>query len=63
MSATGTLSPLITVLVGSQASGTIQHVYADFNSEVKKGDVVAQIEPSLFSSSPLLPSLSAISYP
>ena len=48
VSATGTLSPLITVQVGSQVSGTIQHVYADFNSEVKKGDVIAQIEPSLF---------------
>ncbi|MDJ0891293.1 MAG: efflux RND transporter periplasmic adaptor subunit [Gammaproteobacteria bacterium] len=48
VSATGTLSPLITVQVGSQVSGTLQHVYADFNSEVEKGDVIAQIEPSLF---------------
>lgn len=48
VSATGTLSPLITVLVGSQVSGTIEKVNADFNSLVKKGDIIAQIEPSLF---------------
>lgn len=48
VSATGTLSPLITVLVGSQVSGIIDKVYADFNSQVHAGDVVAQIEPSLF---------------
>jgi HlyD family secretion protein len=48
VSATGTLSPLITVLVGSQVSGAIEKVHADFNSQVNKGDVIAQIEPSLF---------------
>ncbi len=48
VSATGTLSPLIRVQVGSQVSGIIEKVYADFNSEVKKGEVIAQIEPSLF---------------
>ncbi|WP_455207514.1 efflux RND transporter periplasmic adaptor subunit [Kaarinaea lacus] len=48
VSATGTLSPVITVQVGSQVSGTIQHLYADFNSQVKKGDLIAQIDPSLF---------------
>jgi HlyD family secretion protein len=48
VSATGTLSPLITVLVGSQVSGTIESVLADFNSQEKKGQVIAQIEPSLF---------------
>jgi len=48
VSATGALSPLITVLVGSQVSGTIEKVNVDFNSQVKKGDVIAQIEPSLF---------------
>ncbi|MFZ0469153.1 MAG: efflux RND transporter periplasmic adaptor subunit, partial [Thiogranum sp.] len=48
VSATGTLSPLITVLVGSQVSGTIQSLSADFNQPVKTGEVVAQIEPSLF---------------
>jgi HlyD family secretion protein len=48
VSATGTLSPLITVLVGSQVSGTIQSLSADFNQPVKTGEVIAQIEPSLF---------------
>ena len=48
VSATGTLSPVITVQVGSQVSGTIQHLYADFNSRVKKGELIAQIDPSLF---------------
>jgi HlyD family secretion protein len=45
---TGTLSPLIMVEVGSQVSGTIQSLKADFNKHVRKGDVIAQIEPSLF---------------
>ncbi len=48
VSATGTLSPLITVLVGSQVSGAIQSLSADFNQPVKTGEVIAQIEPSLF---------------
>lgn len=48
VSATGTLSPLIRVQVGSQVSGIIEKMYADFNSQVNKGDVIAQIEPSLF---------------
>jgi HlyD family secretion protein len=48
VSATGTLSPLVTVQVGSQVSGTIQSLEADFNTPVKSGDVIARIEPSLF---------------
>ncbi len=48
VSATGALSPLITVLVGSQVSGIIDKVYVDFNSQVRAGDAIAQIEPSLF---------------
>jgi HlyD family secretion protein len=48
VSATGTLSPVITVQVGSQVSGTIQHLYVDFNSRVKKDDLIAQIDPALF---------------
>lgn len=48
VSSTGTLSPVITVTVGSQVSGTIQHLYADFNSRVKKNEVIAQIDASLF---------------
>jgi HlyD family secretion protein len=46
--ATGTINAVITVQVGSQVSGTISHLYADFNSRVKKGQVIAQIDPSLF---------------
>src|SRR5436309_9174420 len=41
ISATGTLQALTTVQVGTQASGTIAEVYADFNSHVKKGQVIA----------------------
>ena len=46
--ATGTLQAVITVQVGSQVSGTIQSLHADFNSTVKKGQVVARLDPSLF---------------
>ncbi len=46
--ATGTINAVITVQVGSQVSGTIDKLYADFNSKVKKGQVVARIDPSLF---------------
>jgi len=48
VSATGTLSPVNTVKVGSQVSGTIDHLTVDFNSHVKKGELIAQIDPSLF---------------
>jgi HlyD family secretion protein len=51
VSATGTVNPLVTVQVGSQVSGTIQDLYADFNSLVHKGDVIAQIDPALFKAS------------
>jgi HlyD family secretion protein len=46
--ATGTLAAVTTVQVGSQVSGTIASLQADFNSQVKKGQVVARLEPSLF---------------
>jgi len=45
---TGTINAVTTVQVGSQVSGTISTLYADFNSRVKKGQVVAQIDPALF---------------
>jgi HlyD family secretion protein len=48
VTATGTINPVITVLVGSQVSGTIKALYADFNSKVKEDQVVAQIDPALF---------------
>jgi HlyD family secretion protein len=44
----GTINPIVTVLVGSQVSGTIAKLNADFNSYVHKGDVVALIDPALF---------------
>jgi len=46
--ATGTINAVTTVQVGSQVSGTISKLYADFNSHVKKDQVLAQIDPSLF---------------
>jgi HlyD family secretion protein len=46
--ATGTLEAVTTVQLGSQVSGTIQSLNADFNSTVKKGEVVARLDPSLF---------------
>jgi HlyD family secretion protein len=48
VSATGTLNPINTVQVGSQVSGTIQHLYADFNDRVQQGQVIAQIDPAIF---------------
>jgi HlyD family secretion protein len=46
--ATGTLQAVTTVQVGTQVSGTIQELHADFNSLVKKGQVLARLDPSLF---------------
>lgn len=46
--ATGTLQAVTTVQVGSQVSGNIQYLGADFNSIVKKGQVIARLDPSLF---------------
>ena len=46
--ATGTLAPVTTVQVGSQVSGIIKALHADYNSEVKKGEVIAELDPSLF---------------
>ena len=50
VTASGTLSPVKTVEVGSQVSGRITELMADFNSPVKKGDVIARIDPSLLES-------------
>src|SRR6185436_3292098 len=46
--ATGTLEPVTMVQVGSQVSGTIASLHADFNTVVKQGQVVARLDPSLF---------------
>jgi len=48
VTATGTLNPVVNVQVGSQVSGNIAKLFVDFNSEVKAGQVVAQIDPVLF---------------
>jgi HlyD family secretion protein len=48
VTATGTLNPVVNVQVGSQVSGNIQKLFADFNSPVKAGQTVAQIDPALF---------------
>src|SRR3989440_3368853 len=48
VTATGTLNPVVNVQGGSQVSGNIAKLFADFNSQVKAGDVVAQIDPALF---------------
>jgi HlyD family secretion protein len=46
--ATGTLQAVTTVEVGTQVSGTISSLHADFNTRVRKGQVLARLEPSLF---------------
>lgn len=49
VAATGNLAAVVTVQVGTQVSGSIQKLFVDFNSKVAKGQVIAQIDPSLFS--------------
>ena len=46
--ATGTINPVQTVTIGAQVSGQIKKVYVDFNSHVTKGQLLAQIDTSLF---------------
>src|SRR6266700_1353748 len=46
--ATGTINPLTTVPVGSYVSGTVQYVFADFNSRVQAGQVLAQLDPEVY---------------
>src|SRR5512139_1436412 len=48
VTATGTLSAVITVNVGSQVSGIIARLHADFNSEVRKGQLLAELDPTPF---------------
>ncbi|HEU0053636.1 MAG TPA: biotin/lipoyl-binding protein, partial [Longimicrobium sp.] len=47
VSATGALSAVTTVQVGTQVSGQVSAIYADFNSRVKKGQLLARIDPTL----------------
>jgi len=48
VAATGTLNPVVSVLVGSQVSGQIKELFVDFNSVVKKNQVIARIDPESF---------------
>lgn len=48
VTATGTVNPVTTVQVGTQVSGTIKDLYADFNSRVKKGQIIALIDPTFY---------------
>lgn len=48
VTATGTLSPITNVTVGSQISGNILKLYADFNTRVKAGQMVAQLDPASY---------------
>ncbi len=51
VTATGTLNPQNTISVGTQVSGTISEIDADFNSHVKKGQVLAKLDPTTFQAS------------
>jgi HlyD family secretion protein len=51
ITATGKINAVITVSVGSQVSGTIQQIFVDFNSRVRKGQVIALIDPRLLEAS------------
>jgi HlyD family secretion protein len=46
--ATGTINALTTVQVGSYVSGTVQYIFADFNTRVKSGQVLAQLDPAIY---------------
>lgn len=47
VTASGTVNPVTNISVGTQVSGTIRNIYADFNSSVKKGQLLAEIDPSV----------------
>jgi HlyD family secretion protein len=47
VTATGTVNAVTTVQVGTQVSGTIQRIYVDYNSPVKKGEIIAEIDPAV----------------
>ncbi len=46
--ASGTIKPINTIAVGTQVSGTVAKIYVDYNSVVKQGDLLAELDPSLF---------------
>jgi HlyD family secretion protein len=49
VSSSGSIAPVVTVTVGTPVSGIIKAIFADFNSQVKKGQVIAQIDPATYS--------------
>jgi HlyD family secretion protein len=51
VTATGTLNPLVNIQVGSQISGAIQKIFVDYNSPVKEGQIIAQIDPATYQAS------------
>ena len=48
ISANGTLSPVVLVNVGTQVSGTVTRLHADFNDHIQSGQILAELDPSLF---------------
>ncbi|MBQ9235053.1 MAG: efflux RND transporter periplasmic adaptor subunit [Alphaproteobacteria bacterium] len=48
ITASGTINPISTVVIGTQVSGIISEIYVDFNSQVKKGELLAVIDPQTF---------------
>src|SRR6266851_1450089 len=48
VNATGTVTPIISVQVGSQVSGIVNEMHVDYNSVVKKGQLLAKIDPAIF---------------
>ncbi|WP_436485234.1 efflux RND transporter periplasmic adaptor subunit [Chitinophaga sp. ARDCPP14] len=48
VTATGTIQPVDTVAVGTQVSGTLKYLYVDFNTQVKKGQLLAELDKDLF---------------
>src|SRR5688572_14090929 len=51
VNATGTIKPVLSVHIGSFVSGPIQQLFVDFNQEVKKGDPLAKIDPTIYQAS------------
>lgn len=50
--ATGAINPVTTVPVGSSVSGTLQYIFADFNTRVESGQVLAQLDPQVYQAHP-----------
>ena len=48
VTASGIINPISTINIGTQVSGTISEIYVDYNTKVKKDQILAQIDPSLF---------------